>query len=40
MLPGDVLKVEILLSTLENIFLLQVSVGDRAVLSHGIVEVG
>jgi acyl dehydratase len=37
--PGDALSVRILPSERENTYRLQVDVGDRTVLSHGVVEI-
>ncbi len=38
--PGDALSVTIVPSTVANTYRLQIDVGDRTVLSHGVIEVG
>ena len=38
--PGDALRVRVLPSTEPNVYRLDVSVGDRMVLSHGVAQIG
>jgi acyl dehydratase len=38
--PGDALSVRVLPSTQPNVYRLDVSVGDRMVLSHGVAQIG